>query len=157
MSEIIKKPANIDKPNSISCSVTWVDGRIIFKHNKKYSDFYYGICSFSKSIFAVTPLDYERATMISTIQVSPLEQYCERAFSCLNFTCKLNQFDRDIFVKEFKDCGPFTLGLPKDIGTKPLWFSEGDYTFFWGHFVIPETGGVLRFDEEGEGKKIIQM
>ena len=158
MSEIItKNPVNVAKPNAISYAVTWVDGRIIFKHNKKYSDFYYGLCSFSMSVFAVTPLDYERATMITSINVSPFEKYCERAFSCLNFKCKLNQFDKNVFISEFKDCGPFTLGLPQDIGSKPLWFSEGEYTDYWQGFIIPVDGGTLSYDEYGGGKKILQL
>ena len=148
MDKEIETPKNIIAPNSISCSVTWVDGRIVFKDNKKYSLFYYGICSFSKNIFAITPRDYERPLMITTVYISPIEKYCDRAFSCLNLNCKLNQFDRDIFVNEFKDCGPFTLGLPRNIGEAPLWFTEPKWQELWSKMIIPIDGGVLRFKEE---------
>jgi len=148
MKDTIKTPKNVMYHNAISCSTTWIDGRIIFKLNEKHSKFYYGICSFSRGIFAVTPSDYKRPTMIASIQVSPIERYCERAFSCLNFTCKLNQFDKGIFIDEFKDCGAFTLGLPRDIEKKPQWFSVGEFKDYWGKFIIPQTGGVLKYKEK---------
>lgn len=153
--DIIIKPKDL-VPDTISSSVTWLDGRIIFRrHNKKWAKFFFGICSFSGSIFAVTPRDYERPLMITTIKVSPSQNFCERAYSCLNFTCRLNRFDKNIFINEFKDCGGFTLGLPKDLGSKPLWFSEGDYTFYWRAFIIPESGGILRYNPDKDNKIIL--
>ena len=146
--EVISTPKNIIAPNAISVSVTWVDGKIIFKHNKKYSKFFYGLCAYSRGVFTITPSDYQNPLMITTISVSPIEKYCDRASSCLNFKCKLNQFNKNAFIAEFKDCGTFSLSLPNNIGAKPLWFSEGEYERFWGNFIIPIEGGILRFKEK---------
>ncbi len=140
-------------PASISVGVTWVDGRIIFKENKKWSQAYYGVCHFTDGVFAVTPLDYEYPTMITTIMVSPLEQYCEKAYTCLNTECKLNRFDRDVFLQEFKDCGAFSLGIPRDFAKKGFWANQGEWKFFWGKLIkgMKPQGGVLRFrDDKGE-------
>jgi len=132
-------------PSSISCGISWVDGRVVFfksRHFNKYGNMYYGICSFSSKIWAVTPIDYDIPSMITTILVSPHDNYCEKSFVCLNFSCALNQFDRVMFVQEFKDIGPFSLGLPRDIGTKTLWFNEGNYGKLWAKLGIPIVGGV---------------
>lgn len=142
------------RPATISIGVTFVDGRILFKNMKTHSMFWYGICNYGRSIFAVSPLDYERVTMITTIRINTQEFYCERAFSCLNFPCILNQFDRGIYAEEFKDCGLFSLGMPQDIGKKPLWFSIGEFKDFWAKFIIPIKGGILRYDEE-KAKKVL--
>ena len=139
---------NLIAPNAISVGVTWVSGKILFKHNKKYSQFYYGMCHYSKLIFAVTPLDYERPTMITTIAVSPFDKYCERSDTCLNIDCKLNRFDKNAFITEFKDCGEFSLSLPSDFGLKTPWFNDGQWKEFWGKFQLDVAGGVLRFDED---------
>ncbi len=140
-------------PNSISVGVSWIDGRVIFPESKrKWSMFWYGICHFSDGVFAVTPLDYDRPTMITQIMVAPVDLYCERAGSCLNFTCKLNRFNRDVFIAEFRDCGEFSLGLPLKVdGSEPLWFSEGRFKHYWGkllnYFHLKPEGGKLEFDK----------
>jgi len=113
----------------------------------KWSEFFYGICHFSKLIFAVTPLDYEQATMINTIDVAPNSRVCSRSGSCLCFGCALNKFTRDDFCKEFIDMGAFTLGLPQNIGGEPLWFNEGKWRNFWHKFIIPNEGGIYKYNE----------
>jgi len=136
-------------PSTISCSVTWVDGRIPFFRSKYFDKLgraWYGVCSFSRRIWAITPLDYDIPSLITTISVSPSENYCEKAYSCLYFDCQLNRFNRGMFEAEFKDCGSFSLGLPQDIGTKPLWFNEGKWATIWEKFIIPVVGGSLKFD-----------
>ena len=131
----------------ISVGVTWVDGRIIFKPSVKWAQVYYGICHFSKGVAFMTPIDWERATMISTIMVSIDSNYCEKSLVCLNFRCPFNQFDKKFYAKEF-DCGTFSLGLPQDIGTKVLWFNEGEYVDIFRKFIIAPNGGVLKYSEE---------
>lgn len=143
-------PKNYEAPNAIPYPTTWVDGRIIFKEDKKWSMFFYGICSYTGCVFAVTPFDYERPLMITTINVSYLEKYCERAFSCMHFGCALNQWDKGIYLDEFKDCGAFSLSLPNNIGSKPLWFNEGNWRSTWVSFVIPVDGGTLKYNENRE-------
>ena len=135
-------------PNTVSIAVTWVDGRLIFKRDKKLSMTYYGICHYSEKVFLITPLDYIEPLMINTIGVSQSSNYCARQDTCLDFSCKLNKFKKDIFIQEFRDCGAFSLGLPSDMGNKPLWFSEGEWSTFFTKFIIPVTGGLLKFDEE---------
>ena len=142
--------------SSISVGISWIDGRIIFKHNTKYSQAYYGICNFSTGVFAITPLDWERLTMVTTIKVSPTEDYCEKAHSCLLTTCPLNRFDKHLYAAEFKDCGLFSLGLPRSFNKETTpWFAEGEWKNFWPKFILPVTGGVLKFDE-GVAKTILQ-
>lgn len=131
----------------ISVSTTWVDGRTIFKTGKKWSNCWYGLCAYNKSVFAITPLDYDRPIMINTIILYPSEGYCERAYSCLDFRCFLNRFEKSIFVSEFKDCGTFTIGLPLNISTKTLWFNEGKFKEFWSTLIIPVSGGIIRMKE----------
>ncbi len=150
MNENDNDNVNIEKPNAVPLPTTWVDGRIIFKEDKKWGKFYFGICTYTDSIFAVTPLDYERPLMITTINVSHLEKYCERAFSCFNFNCKLNQFNKEIYLSEFADCGSFSLSLPNDVGRKPLWFNDSQWQHTWVGFVIPVDGGVLKYNENRE-------
>jgi hypothetical protein len=142
-------------PNTISVSVTWIEGRLIFKENVKWSKCWYGICALNQGIFAISPLDYELPTMITTIRASFVEKYCERAFSCLDKTCPLNQFNKDIFLKEFADMGSFSLGLPEAMGDKVLWFSEGKWKDYWKKFIIPISGGILKFDENRAEKESI--
>lgn len=158
MIELVKKPSNIETPNSISCSITWIDGRLLFKPEAKHSMLYYGICSYSKRIFAVTPRDYEKPLMITTIYASIVEEYCDRGRVCLDFKCPLNRFKKDDFLFMFKDAGSFTLGLPQNFGEAPLFFSEYPYAEIWEKFIIPITGGVLRFNPDGnpDGKVVIE-
>lgn len=127
--------------------VTWVDGRILFKHNEKWANFFYGICHKMADVFAITPVDWIEATAIITIHAGEISEYCDRSKTCLNMTCPINRLNKEEFVKEFKDCGPFTLGLPRDFGTKPFWFNEYPYNKKWKDFMIPKDGGVLRYNE----------
>ena len=138
-----------EKVGIISIGVTWVEGRCLYKLNTKFSKFFYGICHFSNSIAMITPVDFERPLMIATINISLTEEYCERAYSCLDFGCPLNRFNKDIFINEFEDCGGMSLGLPADLGTKPLWWS--DLRDRWKEFVIRPNGGILRFDSKKFG------
>ena len=149
------KEKNVVKP--ISCSITWVDGRNIFveRDNKPFSKFYYGICNYSKGIWAITPLDYEKPTVgLTTIVVSEEQKYCDKAGICMNLSCDFNRFHIDEFLKEFKGMGAFSLSLPRDFGKnkdkehKYNWFNYGKWKNFWGHFIIPNTGGVIKFDKE---------
>jgi len=141
-----KGPSKVD---SISCGVTWVDGRCIFKRDKKWGAFWYGICHYSVRIWAVTPLDYEKPTMITTIPVSPSQHYCEKAFVCLNFKCPFNQFDKQMFINEFSDCGAFSLSLPQTMDTtNHLWFNDAKYPTLWKQLVLRPEGGRVEFNEE---------
>ena len=131
----------------IPYGITFIDGRILFKLDSKYSKFWYGICHYSSEVFLITPLDYQIPTMLTQILVSPSTGYCERACSCLNYTCILNKFDKNSYLAQFKDCGAFSLGLPLNMGKdKPLWFNTGKYKTSWEKFIIPKDGGVLRYN-----------
>jgi hypothetical protein len=144
----LQKPANI-----ISVGITWVDGRILFKLTSKWANFWYGICNFSHGVFAATPLDYPRPTMITTVSVSIVDRYCDRAYSCLHFKCPHNNFNKDVFINEFSDCGAFTLGLPQNLGSEPLWFNHGKWAAAWNQFIISPEGGRLEYDStKGEVK-----
>lgn len=146
--KLIKKKTKA--ANSISCGISWIDGRIIFKHAKKWSMFWYGICNFSRGVWAITPRDFDKPTMITTIMVSPTEDYCERSFVCLNTSCPLNRFDRDMYVAEFKDVGEFSLGMPANFGESVPWFNSPEWINLWARLVIPKEGGKLEFNEEFE-------
>lgn len=143
---LIKKKTKV--PNNISIGVTWIDGRIVFKLGKKWANIYIGVCHFTDLVWAATPLDYDKPTMITTIQVSPFDKYCERAHTCLCFECKLNRFDKGMFIEEFKDAGAFSLGLPQNIGKKPLWFNDGKWKHFWGRMIaqMKPEGGIMKYD-----------
>lgn len=144
--EFIQKETTKPAVNLISVGITWVDGRCLFKLNTKWSRIWFGICNFSENIWAISPLDYPYPTMITTISVSPTERYCERAYTCLHFNCNLNKFNKNVFLTEFKDCGALTLGLPLDLGSRPLWFNEGKYS--WNKLVISPEGGRMDYSEE---------
>lgn len=129
----------------ISVGITWVDGSIIFKPGSKGSLTWFGICHFSEAIWAIAPIDYRKATMITTIQVSNMVNYCDRAKCCLHFDCKYNRFQKKDYFDLFKDVKGFSLGLPKDFGTKPLYFNDPNqkYLKLWRSFIIPISGGAL--------------
>jgi len=150
---VVKKDK--DLTNLVSCGITWLDGRVIFKYgnNKKYSQFYYGICHWTAGVFFFTPLDYIKPTIgMTTIKVDPIDKYCSLAHSCVNVDCKLNQFDLDVFVGQFEGMGGETLGLPKDFGKNPEkadkynWFNRGKWKHMWRNFVLEVTGGTIGFD-----------
>jgi len=60
-----------------------------------------------------------------------------------NYYFDLTGFSKDGFYEMFKDCGAFSLSMPNDFGTKPLWFNEEPYISKWKHFIIPIDGGTL--------------
>jgi len=136
---------NEEKTNILSIGITWLQGRVLFDPESKWSKAYYGICHFGNCIFAVTPIDHPKALTLTTIRVSPTEDYCERAYSCLNFKCPLNKFDKDVFAGEFKDMGTFTLGLPHKIIGKleNPWWCEEPYYSKWKDFKLSPEGGRL--------------
>ena len=133
--------------NIISTGITWVDGRLLFNHDTKWAKVWYGVCHFGDCVFAITPHDYIEPIMLTTISVSPTEDYCEKAYSCLNFKCPLNKFDKHVFESEFKDAGAFSLGLPIKIINKeeiPWWCEEPKYSR-WKMFKIIPEGGRLEY------------
>jgi hypothetical protein len=141
-------------PSSISCGVTWVDGRIIFHKDKninKQGAWIYGICHFSNGIFLITPRDHVIPTTLTTILVSPFDNYCQRAYSCLDFDCKLNKFNRDIFETEI---GDFAKEFPFINKEKPFWFNSLKWkNDMWAKKKLPINGGVLKFDANKETNK----
>lgn len=152
---IVDKATSIPT-NAFPFAVTWVDGRIIFEEHKKWSQAYFGICHCTGEVWALTPKDWEEATTITNIKVSPTDGWCERDGMCLNFTCPINKFDKDVFRSYFKDVGVFSLGMPQNIGRKTLWFNDGKYKKFFKGFMIQGDGGVLKFDEnKWKGRSII--
>jgi len=142
----IEKQTNKPAVNLISVGVTWVDGKCLFRHDKKWSNAWFGLCNYSEMVWAISPKDYPYPLMITSFSVSPTEGYCEKAYTCLHFHCLLNRFNKNIFLAEFKDSGAFTLGLPTDIGSKPLWFNDGSVS--WKRLVISPEGGRLEYSEE---------
>ena len=68
--------ANILNMAIIGCLSGFLIHKFFFKkHDKKWAKFFFGICSFSGSVFAATPRDYERPLMITTIKVSPSQNF----------------------------------------------------------------------------------
>ena len=150
---LITRPEN--PINTISVGITWIDGRILFKDGKKWGNAYYGICHFSKGVFAITPIDWPRVKMLTGFKVSPTEDYCERAHTCLWTSCVHNRYDKQLYIAEFADCGEFSLGLPANFGKETIpWFAQPPWKEMWGQFIIPISGGRLEFDEE-QAKKVI--
>jgi hypothetical protein len=147
---------NPEPKTIISVGITWIDGRALFKPDTKWSKAYYGVCHYSREVFLLTPLDFIKPTMITTIGVADDGSYCERSDCCLNFTCKLNRFTKEGFTKMFKDCGTFSLGMPLGIADrKPLWFNVGKYKNFWGKLLISPNGGTIKYDPN-RGNNIIK-
>ena len=124
-------------------AVTWVDGKVIFKDDRKWSNAFFGVCHYTFKIFLLTPKDWEKALTIASIMVAPESNYCEKKYICLNFKCPLNAFDKKLLELEFS-ARSSTLGLPLDIGTKPIWFNIGTYGESWKDFAIKPDGGILR-------------
>ena len=158
----------IPNTGSISVGITWIDGRCIFKPEAKHAQCWYGVCHFSDMVCSIAPIDYRDATMVKSIDVSPSEMYCEKAFTCLNFDCmsrhpisgapvKMNKFDKNLYVYEFKDVGFSSLGLRTNFGEETLWFNDrvtiGGKTIhfktFWGNLIQPykPQGAVLEYME----------
>lgn len=176
MSKPRKQPKNIEHKDFISVSITWVDGRIPLDPSKIQAQAFYGICHWSCGIWAVTPLDFIKPTLITSFLITPpmakySEPFCEKGHVCLDFKCPLNRFDPDLLVHEFKDCSLFSLGLPKSVlERKEQWFNTPKWKALWkemrimnrngqskGKYIIDvgieeedeniPTGGVLKFDK----------
>lgn len=128
----------------ISCGITWVYGSVIFKDGEKWSKAIFGICHYSKKVFAMTPRDFIKPVMITTIEVSPKLKYCDHAGVCLYFDCPMNRFRKEKFYEMFKECSGFSLGMPEDFGQKSLWFNEPPYRDKWQFFTIGVSGGVIK-------------
>jgi len=160
--EIKKGRENLKHPNSISVGVTWINGLAVFNEGTVWANVYFGVCHFSQKVFAVTPIDWMKPVhSIKEFFVDPLDQFCERAFTCLNFNCILNRFSKDMFLHEFKDVGYFTAGLPNDVGSKALWFNDKEYKTFWSkllmkHGTMPEGGIIDVNPNKEEGNLIIK-
>ena len=138
----------------ISVGITWVDGRIFTGKDGRKLRAYYGICHYADGIFLLTPLDWEKATTLTTILVDPYNKYCEHGTICLNFKCKLNKFTRGEFERFFGTTA-FTLGLPQNLGAKDLWFNERGSENVWKGLALKPEGGVLKFNENAAKKDLI--
>ena len=142
--------------NSNMFGISWVDLRIVIDEKKRNSQFWVGICHFSDRVFFWTPLDFEKPTLVTSINVSLSEGYCEKAFECVNFSCRLNKFSRDAFMYVFEGLGRETLGLPQDFGPggKDLWFNDPHSKWypFWGKllaiFSMKPEGGKMGFSRK---------
>lgn len=139
---------------SIDVGITWIDLRTIFQLNVKWSQFWLGVCHLTGRVYMWSPLDFKKPTMITNIEVSPNEKYCEAAVECIHFDCPLNRFSKEAFIAKFDDIGAESLGLPLDFGSKPLWFNEehSKWWDFWNKILqagemYPE-GGRIEFSEE---------
>jgi len=161
--DLQKAPINIKQPDHISVGVTWVEGGLIMKDcNKPQAKLFYGVCHYSDGVFNVTPLDYKKPLAITTIIVTPpmatyAKPFCEKGHVCLHFSCPINRFDKDLYIREYKDCGAFSLGLPKSLLEKvELWFNSPKMIHeVWSKKCMKPEGGVLyfnraKFEKEGE-------
>ena len=146
--KILINKKSVIPAGAISVGVTHVDGKIIFKHNKKWANTFFSVCHYSKHPFALTPSDFLSPTMVTTISVDPSQNFCEKSYSCLDFTCKLNKFSKDVYLAEFKDIGSFSLGLPQGLGDTPLWFSINEWGTFWAKLILQPEGGILTFNDK---------
>jgi hypothetical protein len=146
--EEIKKKITV--VGAISVGVTWVYGNVLFKPEEKWAKAIYGICHYSERIFLFTPKDYEKPIMIVTLEVSPMVSYCEKSKVCVYFDCPLNRFTKDEFFGMFKECGGFSLGMPKNFGNVPLWFNDPLYTYArkWKYFILDVTGGIIAHKDD---------
>lgn len=136
-------------PNIISVGSSWIDGRSAFFKTsmfRKYSKAWYGLCHYGKMIWALVPIDFVDPTMITTIQVAPVDGYCQYAQNCLHFDCHLNRFDKKVYENIHK-VGSFSLGLPQNIGTKTLWFNHPKYKKLWNKYLEKSgvNGAVYKF------------
>jgi len=134
--------------NLLTVGMTWIDGRAVFKLGSKQSMAWYGVCHYSGKVFAITPYDYEQPKHVVQTDIDIKNNYCEKAYSCLDIKCLLNKFDIGIFLKEFKDLGKDTLGLPYNFGNEPLWFNDDKYKDFWKNLLVGPEGGRIEFSQE---------
>ena len=142
------------EPNMATIGITWVDGRIMFKHSGKLSKFNYAICHYSLGIWAVTPLEFTKPTMLVSLNVAPADNYCEKAYSCLDTGCNLNRFNPGVFEAEWKEIDPeFVRSVCAALPDKTLWMNKDADREKWQHFALRPEGGTLKYSEE-EGKKL---
>ena len=146
--EKIENKINLPVQNIITTGISWVDGGTIFKPDTKWSQAWFGICHYSMLVFSVWPLDRFSCTQLKSIDISLAEDFCSKAHLCLNFDCtssitkhRMNKFNKFLFANEFKDLGPYSLGLPQNIGTETLWFNKAteskDWPRFWKRLITP--------------------
>lgn len=142
-------------PNTISVGITWVDGRILWKATSKLSKFFYGICHFSQAIFAITPLDFIKPTLVTTLMVSPYDNYCEKSYHCLDTECPLNKFNSGVFEMEYKKSDPdFVKSVCRKFSKgRTLWMNRKPDRDRWVNFKIGIYGGTLKYNEE-KGKEL---
>ena len=137
------------KPNMTTIGITWLDGRIRYTHAGKLSKFWYGICHYSLGIWAVSSLDWVKATMLTSLMVAPPDDYCEKAYSCLDTGCPLNRFNPGVFEAEWKDVDPeFVRSVCNALPEKTLWMNEGEEREKWQYFALRPQGGTLKYDEK---------
>lgn len=140
--------------NITSCGITWVDLRIVFGLESKYAGMWLGVCHYDDRVYMWTPLDYERPLMITSIEISPTEDYCECAKECINFKCPMNRFNKQVFISKFKDLGKESLGLPNNFGDVDLWFNDPNekWYHFWAKILeLQDTkpeGGKIEFSPQ---------
>lgn len=145
----------------VSVGITWIDLRTVFKPDVRGSQFWIGVCHMTDRVMLWTPLDYEKPTMITTINVSPKEKYCEAAHYCVNFDCPLNKFMIEKFLDKFKDIGKESLGLPNKFGEEPLWFNDplNEWYDYWAKIIqaanMKPEGGRIEFSESKFNSGII--
>jgi hypothetical protein len=147
--KLVVEKRMIFPPGTISVGLTHIDGKLLFKHGKKWSKCFYGICHYSKRICIITPSDYFYPALITSVDVEPIAQFCSIEHVCLNFRCPMNKFNKGAFIKQFKGIGAFSLGLPLNLGSEPLWFNNenGGYARRWEDMIIPIAGGIKWFNE----------
>lgn len=142
------------EPNMVTIGITWVDGRIMFKHSGNLSKFNYAICHYSLGIWAVTSLDFVKPTMLVSLMIAPVDNYCEKAYSCLDTKCDLNRFNAGVFESEWKDTDPeFVRSVCAALPQKTLWMNEGEDREKWQHFTLRPEGGTLKYNEKA-GEKL---
>ena len=138
------------KKSQVSVGVTWIDSKLIFKDIEDKKRTWLGVCHLSFNVMSFAPYDYKKiTTAVTTTVVDPVQNYCEKAYSCVAFHCPLNRFDRRLFLAQYNETSNFSMALPVDFGTKPLWFNENRYPTLWRNLIIlfntqPE-GGLLEF------------
>jgi hypothetical protein len=138
-----------EAPGTATIGITWVDGRIMFKHSGNLSKFNYAICHYSLGIWSVTPLDFIKPTMLVSLMVSPTDNYCEKAYSCLDTGCDLNRFNPGVFESEWKEIDPeFVKSVCAALPANTLWMNKGKDREKWQHFALRPQGGTLKYDEK---------
>ncbi len=137
------------EPNMVTIGITWVDGRLLWKHTGKLSKFNYAICHYSLGIWSVTPLDFVKPTMLTSLMVAPADDYCEKAYSCLDTGCNLNRFNAGVFETEWKEIDPeFVRSVCAALPDKTLWMNKDAERQRWQHFALRPQGGTLKYDEK---------